>query len=131
MKVKAAHLKRLTLPDLALRLLHDPILKQALAREAIAMLAPGSAGYEAELQSRFDEALLRILGPENRRYHISCSSCALNEVLETANWRSAGAKVRCCSCDVEATVGMPEHTAIWRCGCCGTELTIRLVEKKA
>ena len=126
--VRLPHLKRLTLPDLALRLLHDPELKRLLAEAAIDQLAPGAVGYEDAVMERFDEALTEIIGPENhRRYHITCGRCPLSYLFEAENWRSVGVKLRCCVCGTTQTVAMPDGDQVVACGC-GNELLIKLVD---
>jgi ribosomal protein S27E len=125
------HLKRLTLPDLARRLFHDPALKRSLARAAVEeLVGPHAKGYEEQLVTRFDDVLLALAGNQARRYHITCGNCDLSHLFETGNWRSAGVRVRCCVCDAEETVAMPEATERVRCTCCGNELTIKLVDLK-
>jgi hypothetical protein len=127
-----AHLKKLTLFDLATRLSGDDELKQRLALAVMPLVSGAPSPELAEqLVSAMDGALREVTGSLRVSYHIACASCGLNDLVQVEDCRASAVRIECCCCGGEATVAMPERDLAVRCVHCGVETKIKRVDDRA
>lgn len=125
---RVAHLKRLTLVDLAARLRDDDALKEKIV-EAVLPLS-GKARTKKGLLKAIDSALAEVVETCRARYHVTCGHCDLSHVLEAKDQRTAGLRLECCVCGTVMQVALPERRIVVRCVCCGTPTSIKRIEEQ-
>lgn len=126
------HLKKLTQTDLARHIRSDAVLKRELATAAAAELGTdvASSAVLDRIVARFDEVLTRLGSANRATYHISCTRCDLNDVIEVEDWRHTGIRVKCCVCGAVGGMTFPESEGLMTCVNCGAETRIQKVDTK-
>lgn len=121
-----AHLKRLTVVDLAARLRDDDVLKTKLV-DAVLPLS-GKARTRKGLLKAIDSALAEVVETHRARFHVTCGHCDLSHIVEAKDQRSAGLSIECCVCGTTVLVRLPERRLVVHCKVCGTSMTIKRIE---